>query len=198
MGFVDAKFSPDAKRIVGPGYGGSIHFWTQVQSTNAMVKTIEEETTDEPEAEASFRTAVEEESHMEQVPVGDGKEPANVDRDTDKPSVEVDKANFMEYGEEEEEDVLVSARWVADPCIMGHFRSVEDMAWDPNGECLLTTSSDQTTRLWTEVPVSNDPDQCRWVKVGRPQVHGYDMTSIVCIGGQDITSIRTRRGRCHL
>ena len=134
---------------------------------------------------ATKRTAVEEESHMEQVPVGDGKEPANADGDTGKPSVEVDEANIMEYGEEEEEDVLVSARWVADPCITGHFRSVEDMAWDPNGEYLLTTSSDQTTRLWTEVPVSNDPDQCRWVEVGRPQVHGYDMTSIVCIGGQD-------------
>ena len=65
MGFVDAKFSPDAKRIVGHGYGGSIHFWTQVQSTNARVETIEEEsTTDDPAAEESFRTAVEEESHI--------------------------------------------------------------------------------------------------------------------------------------
>ena len=190
MGFVDAKFSPDAKRIVGHGYGGSIHFWTQVQSTNARVETIEEEsTTDDPAAEESFRTAVEEESHiMEQEQseeIGVFEEPANADGNTEKSSEEVDEAN-MEYDEEEEEDALVSARWVADPCITGHFRSVEDMAWDPNnGEYLLTTSSDQTTRLWTEVPVSNDPGQCRWVEVGRPQVHGYDMTSIVCIGGQD-------------
>ena len=27
--------------------------------------------------------------------------------------------------------------------------------------------------------------RCRWMEVGRPQVHGYDMTSIVCIGGGD-------------
>ena len=70
-----------------------------------------------------------------------------------------------------------------------------DMAWDPNGKYLLMTSSDQTTRLWTEVPVSNDPDQCRWVEVGRPHVHGYDMTLIACIGGQDN---RTDNGEpCH-
>lgn len=81
-----------------------------------------------------------------------------------------------------EEDALATARWVADPCITGHFRPVVDMAWDPDGDYLLTVSSDQTTRLWTEVPVTSEA-QCRWVEVGRPQVHGYDMTSIVCIGG---------------
>ena len=127
MGFVDATFSPDATRIVGHGYGGSIHFWTQVQSEETM----------------------------------------EVENDT------ADEGN---------DDALVTARWVADPCITGHFRSVEDMAWDSDGEYLLTTSSDQTTRLWTEVPISKT--QCRWVEVGRPQVHGYDMTSIVCIGGR--------------
>lgn len=118
MGFVDARFSPDhADRIVGHGYGGSLHFWTQ-------------------------------------------------------------------DGSSREEDALVSARWVANPCVTGHFRSVEDLAWDPEGEYLLTTSSDQTTRLWSEVPcVVNGKNACRWMEVGRPQVHGYDMTAIACIGG---------------
>ncbi|KAL3798132.1 hypothetical protein ACHAW5_001184 [Stephanodiscus triporus] len=83
-----------------------------------------------------------------------------------------------------DDDASLSAvRWVADPCITGHFRSVEDMAWDANGEYLLTTSSDQTTRLWAEVPTTSRNARCRWVEVGRPQVHGYDMTSITCIGG---------------
>jgi len=135
MGFVDAAFSPDADRIVGHGYGGSVHFWTQDVPSEAM-------DTEDP---------VEDEAEME------------------------------------EEDAMVSARWVADPCITGHFRTVEDMAWDPNGEYLLTTSADQTTRLWTEVPTmtaaKNKGQSNRWVEVGRPQVHGYDMTSIVCIGG---------------
>lgn len=120
MGFVDACFSPEANRIVGHGYGGSLHFWTQNQS---------------------------------------GKENHN----------------------HEEEDTLMSARWIADPCITGHFCSVEDMAWDTNGEYLLTVSSDQTTRLWAEVPMT--ASHRRWMEVGRPQVHGYDMTAITCVGG---------------
>jgi elongator complex protein 2 len=135
MGFVDAAFSPlDGSRIVGHGYGGSIHFWTQVGGNSSDA----------------------------------------VDND------------------DKEEEMLIetmsSARWVADPCITGHFGSVEDMAWDTNGEYLLTTSLDQTTRLWTEVPVMMTPtssSECRWVEVGRPQVHGYDMTSIACIGRGD-------------
>ena len=131
IGFVDAAFSPDASRIVGHGYGGSIHFWTQAVQPNKLAS--------------------------EKDPVGE---------------------NEME--EDDGDSALVSARWIADPCITGHFRSVEDMAWDPNGDYLLTTSSDQTTRLWMEVPISSTA--CRWVEVGRPQVHGYDMTSIVCVG----------------
>ncbi|KAL9182495.1 hypothetical protein ACHAXT_013147 [Thalassiosira profunda] len=127
MGFVDAAFSPDAKRIVGHGYGGSIHFWTQAQ--------------------------------------------AGLD-----PTTQVETDDAMAEGD----DAMATARWIADPCITGHFRSVEDMAWDPDGQYLLTTSTDQTTRLWTDVPTSTNIR--RWVEVGRPQVHGYDMTSIVCIG----------------
>ena len=122
MGFVDATFSPCATRIVGHGYGGSIHYWTMV-----------------PQSET-----------------GDG---------------------------EEEDDEISTARWLSDPCITGHFRPVLDMAWDARGDYLLTTSSDQTTRLWMEVPTTES--ETRWVEVGRPQVHGYDMTSITCIGGQD-------------
>ncbi|KAL7471395.1 hypothetical protein ACHAXS_011684 [Conticribra weissflogii] len=129
MGFVDAKFSMDhANRIIGHGYGGSLHFWTQ---------------------DCSCQKEVEEEEEVV------------------------------------EEEALVSARWVANPCVTGHFRSVEDLAWDPEGEYLLTTSSDQTTRLWSEVSsVVNGKKSCRWMEVGRPQVHGYDMTSIACIGGK--------------
>ncbi len=132
MGFVDAAFSPDASRIVGHGYGGSIHFWTQAVQSKKM-------------------------------------------------AIEMNLGDKNDVDDEVDDGALLTARWVADPCITGHFRSVQDMAWDPNGEYLLTTSSDQTTRLWVEVPISSTT--CRWLEVGRPQVHGYDMTSIVCIGG---------------
>ena len=36
IGFVDAAFSPDASRIVGHGYGGSVHFWTQAVQSNKL------------------------------------------------------------------------------------------------------------------------------------------------------------------
>ena len=130
MGFVDAAFSPGG-RIVGHGYGGSLHFWSRV---------VQEE---------------------------ENNDPAEENR------------------EEENEDVLLSARWLADPCITGHFRPVLDLAWDPRGEYLLTTGSDQTTRLWAEVNSNASSSSCCWTEVGRPQVHGYDMTTIVCIGGDE-------------
>lgn len=128
MGFVDSAFSPVEGRIVGHGYGGSLHLFSRV---------IEEEV---------------------------------------NPAVEDD---------DNQDDVLLSARWLADSCITGHFRPVQDLAWDPRGEYLFTVGSDQTTRLWAEVFTSDGDDvsSCRWVEVGRPQVHGYDMTSIACVGG---------------
>ena len=179
MGFVDATFSPtDATRIVGHGYGGSIHFWTQVlpeKKNESAVNAIEAEKIEEVETEEKIEDETLEEEEdinppqaFEWAPPGDET-----------------TADIPQEVEDEEEDILATARWVADPCITGHFRSVEDMAWEPNGEYLLTTSSDQTTRLWTEVPVAASDNQYRWVEVGRPQVHGYDMTSIVCIGGED-------------
>ncbi|KAL7502651.1 hypothetical protein ACHAXN_000578, partial [Cyclotella atomus] len=132
MGFVDAAFSPDCDRIVGHGYGGSLHFWSRVRDDEG--------------------------------------------RDDDDPANE-DEENHYEI-----DDDLTSARWLADPCITGHFRAVQDLNWDPNGEYLLSVGSDQTTRMWAEVPVTGSSK--RWMEVGRPQVHGYDMTSITCIGGE--------------
>ena len=131
MGFVDAQFSPGGK-IVGQGYGGSLHFWSRVHE----------------------------------------------EKEEDKDPAEEDQENHNE-------DLLPSARWLADPCITGHFRPVRDLAWDPRGEYLLTTGSDQTTRLWAEVPSTTSSSSCCWMEVGRPQVHGYDMTTIVCIGGDN-------------
>jgi WD40 repeat protein len=135
MGFVDAAFSPGSGRIVGHGYGGSLHFWSRV---------IDEE---------------------------DGG---------NNPAIEGGHEN-QEGGEDE----LLSTRWLADPCITGHFRPVQDLAWDPNGKYLLTVGLDQTTRLWAQVPTDavSSYSSLRWMEVGRPQVHGYDLTSIVCIGG---------------
>ena len=157
MGFVDAAFSPGGNRIAGHGYGGSVHFWTRVPVARRA---------------GGGATAVADGGGADDDGGGGGVADGRVPEDED---------------EVEDGASPSTARWVADPCITGHFQSVEDLAWDTNGEYLLSASSDQTTRLWTEVPtaaVAADRLWCgRWVEVGRPQVHGYDMTSIACIGG---------------
>lgn len=53
----------------------------------------------------------------------------------------------------------------------GHTKVVTDVAWFGR-ECLLSTSLDQTTRLWFGGPQS-------FHEVSRPQIHGYDMM-VIC------------------
>jgi len=75
--------------------------------------------------------------------------------------------------------------WEALPCLTGHFKGVSDLDWETvSGEYLLTVSYDQTCRVWSEVHVeSNNGESIRWMEVGRPQVHGYDLNAITCMGG---------------
>lgn len=67
-------------------------------------------------------------------------------------------------------------RWKATPCITGHFGGVTDLCWETSrGEYLLTVSNDQTCRLWAPIQESI------WVELARPQVHGYNLSSIASI-----------------
>lgn len=50
-------------------------------------------------------------------------------------------------------------QWVPDIVISGHFDGVQDLMWDPEGEFIITASTDQTTRLFAP-----------WKKKGRSQV----------------------------
>ncbi len=72
-------------------------------------------------------------------------------------------------------------RWRANPCITGHFRGCNDISWEVSeGLYLLSAGLDQTCRLWTHLPL---PTKSRiWREVGRPQVHGYDLNTVACIG----------------
>ena len=75
--------------------------------------------------------------------------------------------------------------WKAQPPLTGHFRPVNDLSWEPtNGDFLLTVSSDQTCRLIAQVKYEDDSNSTIWREIGRPQVHGYDIHAVACIGGR--------------
>lgn len=59
--------------------------------------------------------------------------------------------------------------------IGGHVKEVQGIAWAPDGSYLLSTASDQTTRLWTEW--KND-GRTSWHEFARPQIHGYDLNCL--------------------
>lgn len=63
--------------------------------------------------------------------------------------------------------------------VSGHVRSAVDLAWEPSGGYLLSTSGDQTTRLhakWSHDGYEN------WHEFSRPQIHGYDLNCISTLG----------------
>jgi len=67
----------------------------------------------------------------------------------------------------------VEGRWNPKHSISGHFKSVNDFAWDTTGTYLISTSQDQTTRIYCEWK-----DKQTWYEVSRPQVHGYDINAL--------------------
>ncbi|GMS89417.1 hypothetical protein PENTCL1PPCAC_11592, partial [Pristionchus entomophagus] len=92
--------------------------------------------------------------------------------------------------------------WEARPLGGGHCGRVSDVVWSRGGKYLLSTSSDNTTRMharfgevnkecgWTDSwivslpavsPVS--PSFSAFVEIGRPQVHGHEVECIATLGG---------------
>ena len=66
-------------------------------------------------------------------------------------------------------------RWLQGIGISGHTKSVADIAWSKDGSYLLSTGSDQTTRLhaaWKRGSKSS------WHEMARPQIHGYNLNCI--------------------
>mmetsp|Transcript_32865 Transcript_32865/g.37639 ORF Transcript_32865/g.37639 Transcript_32865/m.37639 type:complete len:289 (-) Transcript_32865:274-1140(-) len=60
--------------------------------------------------------------------------------------------------------------WRPKPCITGHFDEIPDLDWDPSRNYLVTTSKDQTTRIYSYCKTLRE-----WYEISRPQVHGYDI-----------------------
>ena len=82
-------------------------------------------------------------------------------------------------------ELTLRNKWCATPCVTGHFEGVTDLAWEAsNGDYLLTVSGDQTCRLWAPIDTSlssSHDNTSTWVELARPQVHGYDLTTITSI-----------------
>ena len=68
-----------------------------------------------------------------------------------------------------------SQYWSQRPAVSGHISSVQDMTWSPDGSYLLSTGSDQTTRLHAEWKRGK---KRTWHEFARPQIHGYDLNCV--------------------
>lgn len=74
-------------------------------------------------------------------------------------------------------------QWIQGIAVTGHVKSVTGISWSKNGDYLLSTSSDQTTRLhakWQE--------KGTWQEMARPQIHGYDLNCIDSLGASQFVS----------
>ncbi|KAF2269747.1 RNA polymeras-like protein II Elongator subunit [Lojkania enalia] len=65
--------------------------------------------------------------------------------------------------------------WMQQVAITGHVREVTSLCWSRDGSYLLSTSSDQTTRLFSEWKRDG---RSSWHEFSRPQIHGYDLNCI--------------------
>ena len=79
----------------------------------------------------------------------------------------------------------IAQYWMQKAAVSGHVGSVNDITWSPIGSYLLSTSSDQTTRLHAEWRRGT---KRTWHEFARPQIHGYDLNCIMC---NDTTSFTT-------
>ena len=84
------------------------------------------------------------------------------------------------------EERAALAHWKAGHSLTGHYDGVTDLSWEASsGQYLLTVSHDQTCRLWAPVDLadneSNNKVEPIWIELGRPQVHGYDISAVTSV-----------------
>ncbi|KAI0840280.1 WD40 repeat-like protein [Hypoxylon sp. FL0890] len=77
-------------------------------------------------------------------------------------------------------------QWIPHIGISGHTRAVTGIAWTKNGDYLLSTSLDQTTRL--HASWNKGASQKTWHEMARPQIHGYDLNCIDSLGNSKFVS----------
>ncbi|KAK3392006.1 WD40-repeat-containing domain protein [Sordaria brevicollis] len=80
--------------------------------------------------------------------------------------------------------------WKQNFAVSGHTRAVTGISWSRNGVYLLSTSSDQTTRLHAEWATEPNPTSGKrtWHEMARPQIHGYDLNCIDSLSSTSFVS----------
>ncbi|KAK4241458.1 Elongator complex protein 2 [Achaetomium macrosporum] len=78
--------------------------------------------------------------------------------------------------------------WKQNIAISGHTRAVTGISWSRDGTYLLSTSSDQTTRLHAEWVADKTKTPPSWHEMSRPQIHGYDLNCISTLGPSSFVS----------
>ena len=83
--------------------------------------------------------------------------------------------------------------WLSAPAPSGHYDQVRDIIWSPSGSYLLSTSYDQTTRLYAKVinekvGPAGDESISYWAELARPQVHGHCLRCISAISDSSFVS----------
>ncbi|KAF1937485.1 RNA polymeras-like protein II Elongator subunit [Clathrospora elynae] len=76
--------------------------------------------------------------------------------------------------------------WAQHVAITGHVREVKGVSWSRDGSYLLTTGSDQTTRLFSQW--KRDVASPSWHEFSRPQIHGYDLNCIDAVSNTQFIS----------
>lgn len=72
-------------------------------------------------------------------------------------------------------------KWIPNVIVSGHFDEVRDLAWEPQGQYMMSVSADQTTRIHGPWVRNNKSEDCTWHELARPQVHGYDMQALAIL-----------------
>jgi elongator complex protein 2 len=75
--------------------------------------------------------------------------------------------------------------WIQRTGLTGHTKAVTDLSWTKEGEYLLSTSSDQTTRLHAEWESDSSTS---WHEFARPQIHGYDLNCVQTVSSTRFVS----------